>query len=170
MSVVITRDGHDWRVHAEQALDAPLERVFPFYSEAHNLERITPDLLRFRVVTPDPIEMRVGAQIDYRLRVRGVPVRWRTQILEWDPPHSFVDVQLKGPYELWHHTHTFESLGDRTRCTDEVRYRPPGGPLAGLINRFFVQRDVEAIFRHRMLALDEIFSATSASKPERSVA
>ncbi len=157
MSVEINRADGEWQVLAQQTLHAPLADVFAFFSDAHNLERLTPEFLRFHVVTPAPIEMREGTLIDYRLRVRGVPIRWRTRILEFSPPHRFVDDQIRGPYALWHHTHTFEDLGDRTRCADLVRYRPPGGPLAGLVNALAVRRDVEAIFRYRMRALDEIF-------------
>ncbi|MEZ6241641.1 MAG: SRPBCC family protein [Phycisphaerales bacterium] len=163
MSIRITREGHEWHVHAQQDLPAPLAAVFPFFAEAHNLERLTPSFLRFHVLTPAPIEMRPGALIDYKLRVRGVPIRWRTEILDWRPPHRFVDVQLRGPYALWHHTHTFEDRGESTRCVDLVRYRPPGGPLAGLVNGLVVQRDVESIFRFRMARLDEIFSAGPAA-------
>jgi len=162
MSVRITRAGREWHVHAEQVLPAPLASVFPFFADAHNLERLTPAILRFHVLTPGPIEMRPGAMIDYRLRVRGVPIRWRTEILEWSPPRRFTDVQRRGPYALWHHTHTFEDLGGRTRCTDLVRYRPPGGPLAGLLNALAVRRDVESIFRYRMARLAAIFAPDAA--------
>ncbi|NBC10837.1 MAG: CDP-paratose 2-epimerase [Planctomycetes bacterium] len=142
-----------------QWLPVPPEELFPFFSDAHNLERITPDLLRFEVLTPKPIDMREGTLIDYRLKVRGVPLRWRTRIEQWDPPRQFVDTQIKGPYQLWHHTHRFEPKDGGTTCTDIVRYRPPGGPLMGLINKLFVQRDVEMIFRHRAEVLEDLFGA-----------
>ena len=158
MGVSTTRSGREWHVHAEQTLDAPLDRVFEFFSDAYNLERLTPSFLNFRVLTPRPIEMRSGALIEYKLRVRGVPIGWLTEILDWDPPHRFVDNQNRGPYRLWHHTHTFEAIGDSTRCTDTVRYRPPGGPFAGLVNAIAVQRDVEQIFRYRMKTLEELFN------------
>lgn len=158
MGVTIQRSGREWRLCAEQTLNAPRDKVFAFFSDAYNLERLTPSFLNFRVLTPRPIEMHSGALIDYKLRVRGVPVRWQTLILEWDPPHTFVDTQKRGPYQLWHHTHTFEAIGDQTRCTDIVRYRPPGGFLAGLVNALAVQRDVEKIFRYRMRTLDDLFN------------
>ncbi len=151
--------GRIWRLTASQVLDHPVERVFPFFGDAHNLEAITPAFLRFRVLTPRPIEMREGVLLEYRLRVHGVPIRWRTEIPVWEAPHRFVDNQIRGPYALWRHTHTFEAIdgATRTRCTDEVLYRPRGWVLAGLVNRFFVERDVLSIFRYRFARLEEIF-------------
>lgn len=143
------------RIHVlerEQVLPGPPEEVFPFFAEAHNLETITPPLLRFRVVTPEPIEMRVGTTIQYRLRLHGVPVNWLTSIQAWQPPSRFVDVQLRGPYALWHHTHSFDPDGDgggATRMRDTVRYALPLGALGELAHRAFVRRDVEAIFAFR---------------------
>ncbi len=139
----------------EQFLDRPPAEVFPFFADARNLEAITPPLLRFRVVTPDPIEMRVGTLIQYRLRLRGVPVNWLTTIQAWDPPHRFVDVQLRGPYALWHHTHDLRDDGaGGTVMRDVVRYAIGFGPLGELAHRLLVRRDLEAIFdfRHRHIA------------------
>lgn len=127
----------------EQVLPGSPEEVFPFFADAHNLEAITPPLLRFLVVTPDPIEMHVGTTIQYRLRLHGIGVSWLTSIQAWDPPHRFVDVQLRGPYALWHHTHTFEKAEGGTRMRDLVRYAIPLGPLGELAHRAFVNRDVE---------------------------
>jgi ligand-binding SRPBCC domain-containing protein len=123
--------------------------VFDFFSRASNLERITPPFLRFRIKTPEPIEMRKGAIIDYNLRIHGVPALWRTEIAEWDPPHQFVDLQLKGPYKLWHHTHTFTEEQGGTRMVDEVRYEVPLGPLGDIVEALFVRKDVTNIFRFR---------------------
>jgi len=131
---------------AEQFLPRPRDEIFQFFSSANNLEAITPPWLRFEVLTPSPIVMRVGALIDYRLRVHGFPIRWRTEITEWKPPHRFVDVQLRGPYTLWHHTHVFEERGGGTQCYDKVRYHPRGGPL---MNWLFVRKDIERIFAFR---------------------
>ena len=128
--------------------------MFPFFADARNLEALTPPLLRFEVVTPDPIEMQVGTLIQYRLRLRGLPVRWLTSIQAWEPPHRFVDVQVRGPYALWHHTHTFEDLGDGTTLMrDLVRYALPFGPLGVAAHSLFVRRDVEAIFDFRREAI-----------------
>jgi ligand-binding SRPBCC domain-containing protein len=135
-------------------LPRPRSEVFAFFSNAHNLQDITPPWLTFEVLTPAPIPMRAGALIDYRIRVRGFPIRWRTEITEWNPPHQFVDVQLRGPYTLWHHTHVFEERDGGTRCLDRVRYRPRGGTL---VNWLFVRRDVERIFAFRTERLLQLF-------------
>lgn len=124
----------------------PRAEVFPFFGDAHNLEAITPPWVRFHVLTPAPIPMRVGALIDYRIRVHGLPIRWRTRIDEWNPPERFVDTQLRGPYRLWRHTHIFREHEGGTLCLDEVEYCPLGGAL---MNWLFVRRDVERIFRYR---------------------
>ena len=146
------------RIHVlerEQRLPAPPAAVFPFFADARNLEAITPPLLRFRVVTPGPIVMRPGTLIQYRLRLRGLPVSWLTSIQEWDPPHRFVDVQLRGPYALWHHTHDLRDDGaGGTIMRDTVRYAIGFGPLGELAHRLVVRRDLEAIFafRHEAVA------------------
>lgn len=136
----------EFSFQGEQWLPRPREEIFSFFSEARNLEAITPPWLNFEVLTPSPIVMRAGALIDYRIRVHGIPIRWRTEITEWSPPQRFVDVQLRGPYTLWHHTHTFEARDGGTLCRDEVRYHPRGGAL---MNWLFVRRDVESIFAFR---------------------
>ncbi len=132
--------------HAELWLPRPRPEVFAFFAEARNLEAITPPWLKFEVLTPAPIEMRAGTLIDYRLRLHGIPIRWRTEITLWEPPVRFADTQLRGPYRLWVHTHTFEEKDGGTLCRDDVRYAVPGGAL---IERLFVRRDVERIFAHR---------------------
>ncbi len=141
------------RIHTlrrEQRLPGTPGEVFGFFAEAANLEAITPALLRFQVITPQPIEMRVGTLIQYRLRVRGVPVSWLTSIQAWEAPHRFVDQQVRGPYALWHHTHTFEPDGaDATIMRDVVRYAIGFGALGELADRLLVRRDLEAIFDHR---------------------
>ena len=147
----------------EQVLPGSPDDVFPFFADARNLEAITPPLLRFEVVTPDPIEMGVGTLIQYRLRLRGVPVQWLTSIQAWDPPHRFVDVQVRGPYALWHHTHTFEPHEDGTLMRDIVRYAIGFGPLGDVAHRLFVRRDVESIFDFRRQELARRTASDSAS-------
>jgi ligand-binding SRPBCC domain-containing protein len=138
----------------EQVLPAPPEEVFPFFADAHNLEAITPPWLGFRVLTPWPVEMRPGALIEYRLRLRGIPLAWLTRISEWVPGVRFVDEQLSGPYRLWHHTHEFEPAGaGGTLMRDTVRYALPCWPLGEVAHALVVRRDLEAIFDHRREAV-----------------
>jgi ligand-binding SRPBCC domain-containing protein len=137
----------------------PIAEAFEFYGDAFNLERITPPFLGFRVTTPRPIEMGAGTLIEYHLRLHGVPVRWRTRIATWEPPHRFVDVQLSGPYALWHHTHTFEPDGDdAVWIGDRVRYAIPFGPLGALADSLLVRRDVEQIFDYRRDAVARLLA------------
>jgi ligand-binding SRPBCC domain-containing protein len=144
------------RLQREQYVDRPLADVFDFFAEAHNLERITPPWLSFTVLTPDPIEMRVGALIDYRLRVHGIPLRWTSRIEHWEPGRSFVDRQLRGPYGLWHHRHTFAEEGHGTVVSDEVDYAMPFGALGDVAHPLFVRRDLERIFSYRHEAVPRL--------------
>ncbi len=140
-------------------LPAPPWDVFPFFADAFNLERITPPMLRFRVLTPPPIAMGVGTLLDYRVWLRGIPMRWQSEITAWEPPHRFVDEQRRGPYRLWVHEHTFAAQDGGTVARDNVRYAAPGG---GLVQRLFVEPDLRRIFEYRSTALREIFSGQSA--------
>jgi ligand-binding SRPBCC domain-containing protein len=134
----------------QQLLSPAPQEIFPFFGDALNLEAITPPWLGFRVVTPGPIEMAPGTLIEYRLKLHGVPIRWRTTIAVWDPPRRFVDVQLSGPYRMWHHTHDFEPApGGGTLMRDTVRYALPLGPLGELAHRALVRRDLDRIFDYR---------------------
>jgi ligand-binding SRPBCC domain-containing protein len=138
----------------EQRLPGPPADVFPFFAEAGNLEAITPPWLGFRIVTPRPIEMRVGTLIEYRLTLHRFPISWLTRIEEWVPGERFVDAQIHGPYALWHHTHEFAPHPDGgTLMRDTVRYALPYGPLGEVARRLFVARDLEAIFDYRAEAL-----------------
>jgi len=139
---------------AELWLPLPREKVFPFFATARNLEALTPPWLNFRVLTSGEIEMRVGAIIDYQLRIHGLPVRWRTEITGWNPPFSFCDEQRRGPYRRWSHTHTFTEQAGGTLCRDEVIYAVLGGSL---VNWLLVRRDVVKIFAYRSEALRRQF-------------
>jgi ligand-binding SRPBCC domain-containing protein len=138
----------------EQRLPGTPDEVFPFFADAANLEAITPPWLRFRIFTRGPIEMREAALIEYRLRLRGIPIRWRTRIDDWQPGVRFVDRQVSGPYALWHHTHEFAPDGPRhTLMRDTVRYALPLGPLGDLAHRLVVERDLARIFDFRAEAI-----------------
>jgi ligand-binding SRPBCC domain-containing protein len=137
------------RLDSDVWLPRPLEEVFAFFSDAANLEALTPQWLHFRIHTPPPIAMRSGTLIDYSIRVHGLPISWQSEISVWDPPHRFVDVQRRGPYRRWEHTHAFAAVDGGTRVTDVVDFDVPFSFLAGR----FVRRDVEKIFAFRREAL-----------------
>ena len=101
-------------------VEQPLETVFEFFADAKQLERITPPILNFKILTPMPVEIKAGLLLDYQISIHKVPIKWRTEIAAWEPPYRFVDRQLKGPYHLWHHEHTFEETDDGTLVKDKV--------------------------------------------------
>lgn len=138
--------------------------VFPFFSDPGNLQRLTPDWLHFSIVTPQPITMRPGALIDYRLRLHGIPFGWRTEITAWEPPHRFVDRQLRGPYRYWSHEHRFEEWDGGTLAKDIVTYSVLGGRL---IDRLFVRKDLKRIFAFREKILRETFGGAIAPPTRR---
>jgi ligand-binding SRPBCC domain-containing protein len=139
---------------SETWLARPRGEVFAFFADAANLERLTPPWLGFEIVTPRPIAMRPGALIDYRLRIHGFPLRWRSEITAWDPPRRFVDEQRRGPYRVWHHTHTFTEYAGGTSVHDRVRYAVRGGIV---VQKLIVERDVRTIFAYREKVLRELF-------------
>jgi ligand-binding SRPBCC domain-containing protein len=135
-------------------LPLPPAELFPFFCDAANLDALTPPWLHFQIVTPRPIEMRTGVLIDYKLRVRGLPLRWRTIIRHWQPPLYFVDEQLRGPYRQWIHTHTFEPRDGGTLARDTVQYAVW---LDFIMHPLFVRRDIQKIFAFRQVALRDKF-------------
>lgn len=153
-TLTFTREDDHYLLVATMHIPRPVDEVWPFFSDAANLEKLTPPWLQFKIVTPQPIDMHVGTLIDYKLKVHHLPMKWRTHIAAWDPPHRFVDEQLKGPYRLWHHTHTFEPVDGGTLATDRVKYRPP---LAALTHPM-VKRDIKTIFAYRQQELNKLFA------------
>jgi ligand-binding SRPBCC domain-containing protein len=142
----------------ETVIPAPRAEVFPFFADASNLGRLTPGSLDFLILTPAPVTMGEGTLIDYRIRLHGVPMRWRTRITSWNPPSGFVDEQLRGPYRLWVHTHTFEDMGNgTTRMRDHVRYALPFPPF-GQAALPWVRAEIGRIFEFRRRAILEIFA------------
>lgn len=146
-------------IRRETTVPRSLEETFAFFSDARNLDILTPPWVGFRILTPAPIDMQRGTLIDYRIRIHGIPIRWRTEITEWEAPHRFVDVQLKGPYLWWHHEHRFESCKEGTRIIDEVEFR---APLYWISHSLIVERDVGRIFDYRAQALKRVFGGTKA--------
>lgn len=143
----------------EQWVPRPIEETFLFFSDARNLELLTPPWLRFQILPPVPVDIVIGTLIQYRLSWHGIPLRWKTEITRWDPPHAFEDIQLSGPYRLWHHTHLFHADRGGTRLTDIVRYALPLGPLGRIAHALTVRRNVVQIFEYRLERIREMFGA-----------
>lgn len=145
-----------------QIINRTLEETFDFFSDAYNLEKLTPAFLQFKILTPKPVPMYPGALIDYSLSLFGVPFKWQTLIEAWEPGVKFVDSQVKGPYKLWHHTHTFKALDrERTLMMDCVRYELPMGVFGDLAHDLFVEATLKKIFDYRYEVTERLLSPTS---------
>lgn len=142
----------------EQWIPRPIDEVFAFFADARNLEEITPPWLGFRILTMSSDSVAAGTEIRYRMRLHGIPIFWRTEIRQWQPPYRFIDVQRSGPYRVWHHTHRFEAHGKQTRMLDIVRYRLPFGLLGRLVHELTVAGDVRRIFDYRSERIAELFA------------
>jgi len=149
-----------------QVVPADAPDVFGFFSDAANLETITPPFLRFRILTPLPIPMREGARIEYALSLFGVPFRWRTRITRWEPGACFVDEQESGPYAFWRHAHAFEAGAGSTTMRDRVEYALPLGPIGSAVHALFVRNALERIFDYRRDAIARIFSGNASPLTE----
>jgi ligand-binding SRPBCC domain-containing protein len=147
-----------------QVVPLPRAEVFSFFADPRNLEAITPAFLHFSILPPVPWSLDVDSRIDYRLSLFGVPFRWRTRIAAWVPGIRFVDVQERGPYALWHHTHTFADDGGGTRVSDRVEYRLPLGPLGEVAHPVLVRRTLARIFDHRQERVAELLGAAAGSR------
>jgi ligand-binding SRPBCC domain-containing protein len=159
MRIVCSPTRRGYRLQASQFLPYPRYQVFEFFSDASNLQSLTPAWLHFSVVNPPPICIAAGTLIDYRLRVHVVPLRWQSRISVWEPPLRFVDEQTRGPYRLWQHEHLFEAAEGGTLCHDIVDYDVYGGSL---MNALFVRPDLFKIFAFRQSKLRELFPETGA--------
>lgn len=145
-------------ISREAAVNAPIEEVFAFFAKAENLNIITPPELNFKIITSLPIEMKQGTLIDYRIKLSGISFKWKTEITDWEPPYRFVDTQLKGPYKVWIHEHTFVSQGSGTIIRDSVSYLPKGWALEPAIHGLIVKKKLEHIFDYRMEEIKSIFN------------
>ena len=143
---------------SEQWISADKENIFPFFSESTNLEKITPSWLKFKVLKQSTNPIRTGTIIDYRISIKGLPVKWQTEIKSWNPPNSFVDDQLKGPYKKWYHSHMFEQFPQGTLMKDRVVYELPLGRLGELFLGSFVRSDVTKIFSFRKKTINKLKS------------
>ena len=143
----------------EQYIDLPVNDVFNFFSRPENLSLITPARLKFDIITPTPLKMKEGQLVDYSLRIMYIiKLHWRTLITHYEKPYKFVDQQLKGPYTLWHHTHTFEEKDGGTLIRDELKYAIPFGILGRIVHELYVKYDIRSIFKYRQKILDDIFT------------
>ena len=145
----------------EQCISRSIEDVFAFFANAKNLEAITPTWLGFRILSSDPITLRAGAQVVYRLYWHRFPLRWVTEIRSWNPPTSFTDVQLRGPYSHWHHTHTFRSVEGGTLIRDAIEYALPFGILGQLAHSAVVKANLNAIFDYRAKKVSELLEGST---------
>lgn len=148
----------------EQWVPRQPDEVFPFFSDARNLEKITPDFLGFQVLDVNPEPVREGTVINYKLTLRGVPLRWQSVIEEWAPGRRFVDRQIRGPYQTWHHTHEFEPARGGTILRDRVRYAVPLGVVGETVAGGFVRRDVERIFEYRHAKIEQMFGSPAGAQ------
>jgi ligand-binding SRPBCC domain-containing protein len=152
--------GHSsvYHLYREQLVPRPLDEVFEFFAQAPNLERITPPWLGFALTTQTPLHMTAGTLIEYRLHLHRLPLKWVSRIELWEPGRAFVDVQIKGPYRLWHHRHEFQPAGAGTLVRDHVSYALPLGPLGELAHSLFVERDLARIFAFRHGAVEQLLA------------
>jgi ligand-binding SRPBCC domain-containing protein len=148
---------HTYELEHKQFVRRPLAEVFGFFADAGNLEAITPKSLRFHILTPRPIAMQPGTIIEYKLRLMGIPFRWKTLIETFEPMRRFTDSQAKGPYRLWHHTHEFIEQDGGVLIVDRVRYQLPLGFLGRLAHGLFVRRQLAGIFDFRRRRIEEVF-------------
>ena len=146
-----------YKLHFKQNIDKPIDEVFSFFSDPENLALITPEKLNFKILTPVPIKMKDGQLIDYTIELFKKEIRWRTLITEYDFPKMFIDQQIKGPYSLWHHKHSFKDCGDYIEMVDDVSYAIPFGFIGRIVNFLFIERELNYIFNYRKKIINEYF-------------
>jgi ligand-binding SRPBCC domain-containing protein len=152
--IIESTRGKGFRLRCAQEISYPIDEVFAFFSRPENLAKLTPPSMGFQLLTPRPIDMTAGLDLEYRIRPLGFPMRWISRIRTWNPPHSFTDIQLKGPFRSWEHIHRFVSTDTGTRIEDDVHYRVPGGRLA---DKWFVRGQLLGQFRYRTIRMRELF-------------
>ena len=144
----------------DHRIEAPAEEVFAFFSDPGNLARITPPWLRFRIHEAPAGPLREGSRIEYRIRWAIFTLRWVTRITLWNPLVEFRDIQEKGPYRTWIHTHRFRQNGRLVEMHDHVEYELPLGILGRMVHALRVRRQLEDIFDYRNRIIDEVFPAS----------
>ena len=149
----------------QQTIARPRPEVFSFFEQPENLEKITPTSVGFVILTPRPIKMKTGLVLDYTIRILGLPVRWTTLICDYNSPHQFCDVAIRGPYSFWHHTHTFEETDSGTVMTDEVRYALPFGFIGRIVHSLWVRRELNRIFDYRAGVMHDMLGGSDSVTP-----
>lgn len=157
MNFVVSIFRNEFLLTREQQIPGSRTELFSFFEDPGNLGVITPPWLKFRILTPLPILMQRGLEIDYRIHWMGIPLRWRTRITEYDPPSGFVDEQIRGPYKKWVHQHSFEQVGDTVVMRDQVKYALPFGIVGSFVHFVLIQRQLKEIFDYRQAAIERIF-------------
>ncbi|HEY5639770.1 MAG TPA: SRPBCC family protein [Dehalococcoidia bacterium] len=147
----------------EAIIPAPRDEVFPFFEDPRNLAKITPRSMGFTIREIDDLPIKPGFRIEYTIKWLGLPLKWVTLIEEYDPPRGFTDVQARGPYRSWRHSHSFEDLGDRTLMRDRVQYELPFGILGSAAHRLIVARQLERIFDHRARRIRRLFASAATT-------
>lgn len=148
-----------YRFQCRQFIARPLAEVFAFFNNPANLARITPPELKFHVLNDGPVVMKNGAEITYEVRPMVFPMKWVSRIEDYSPPHRFVDVQVKGPYAHWRHTHGFREENGGTWIEDDVEYALPFGWLGQMAHPFLVAPRLQRIFDYRVRVLDGVFKS-----------
>lgn len=151
---------NDFLFTATQWVPQSIESIFGFFSDENNLEKITPEFLNFHVVGKSTPSIEEGTEIDYKLKIHGVPAKWKSRICDWKVNESFRDIQLKGPYSKWDHFHGFEALAGGTLLTDAVIYRLPLTQLGGNLAKPFIKNDIQTIFSYRKKVIHELFGTS----------
>ena len=151
-----------YELNKTQFINQPIDIVFNFFSKPENLALITPSKLAFKILTPTPIMITKGTLIDYTIRLMKFSVHWRTLITKYNPPHEFVDEQIKGPYKFWHHTHTFKVIDSGVEISDTVTYSIPMGILGQVLHQIWIKKELEKIFDYRKMVIDRLFTTNES--------
>ena len=146
-----------YNIKFSQFIPQPIDKVFAFFARPENLECITPKNLKFSIKTLSPIRMETGQIIDYNIKIKGFPLRWRSLISSYDPPYRFIDEQIRGPYSKWHHTHTFTKENGGTKIDDQIEYSLPFGLLGRITHSIWIKKDLEKIFEYRSKTIEKVF-------------
>lgn len=146
-----------YRLEYEQFVPYPVEDIFGFFEKAENLEQLTPENLKFKILTPSPVKMNVGRLIDYTIKIFGINFHWRTMITDYYKNKKFIDEQLKGPYAFWHHTHSFKSVNDGTQINDKILYSLPFGVFGRIVHALVVKSELSKIFDYRQKVMNRLF-------------